>query len=136
MPIQAAIPQCFQVFLNDLIANGYRHDQSITQILRKIHLKMRTNRGLIGLEMSRRPDQHTSPRGRRHPLRPDLDMASIAKRVGCSPSHLSDVLRGRRRLTEAMAIKLAPALGVPEAKLVDTVAAWAAQVAFTERRRR
>ena len=85
--------------------------------------------------MSRRADQHTSPRGRRHPLRPDLDMALIAKRIGCSPSHLSDVLRGRRRLTEAMAVKLAPALGIPQARVVDTVQAWAAQTAFSERRR-
>lgn len=85
--------------------------------------------------MSRRSDQHTSPRGRRHPLRPDLDMASIAKRIGCSPSHLSDVLRGRRRLTEAMAVKLAPALGLPVARVADTVAAWAAQVAFSEARK-
>lgn len=84
--------------------------------------------------MSRRPDRHSSPRGRRHPLRPDLDMAQIAHRVGCSPSHLSDVLRGRRRLTEALARKLAPELGIPEIKLADTVAAWAAQVAFTESR--
>lgn len=84
--------------------------------------------------MSRRPDRHASPRGRRHPLRPDLDMAQIAKRVGCSPSHLSDVLRGRRRLTEALAHKLAPELGIPEVKLSDTLASWAAQTAFAERR--
>lgn len=85
--------------------------------------------------MSRRSDQHTSPRGRRHPLRPDLDMTLIAKRIGCSPSHLSDVLRGRRRLTEALALKLAPALGIPVARMADTVAAWAAQTAFSEARR-
>lgn len=85
--------------------------------------------------MSRRSDQHTSPRGRRHPLRPDLDMTSIAKRIGCSPSHLSDVLRGRRRLTEALAKRLAPALGIPEAKLTATIQGWAAQTAFTKKLR-
>lgn len=62
-------------------------------------------------------------------------MAQIAIRIGCSPSHLSDVLRGRRRLTEGMAKKLAPALGVPEARVADTVQAWAAQTAFTEKLR-
>lgn len=85
--------------------------------------------------MSRRPDQHSSPRGRRHPLRPDLDMTGIAKRVGCSPSHLSDMLHGRRRVTEKMAPKLAQALGLPLARVQDTITAWAAQVAWTARGR-
>jgi transcriptional regulator with XRE-family HTH domain len=85
--------------------------------------------------MSRRPDQHASPRGRRHPLRPDLDMASIARAVGCSPSHLSDILRGRRRVTPKLAPRLARALNLPVERVVDTIAAWAAQTEFAETRR-
>lgn len=86
--------------------------------------------------MSRRVDQHTSPRGRRYTLRPDLDMTQIARRIGCSPSHLSDVLHGRRRLTKPLAEKLAPVLGIPEARLADTVAAWAVQTTFIGKGRR
>ena len=84
--------------------------------------------------MSRRPDQHLSPRGRRHPIRPDLNLTLIATQVGCSPSHLSDILSGRRRVTPKMAPKLAKALNLPEARVADTLAAWAAQAAFAERR--
>lgn len=85
--------------------------------------------------MSRRPDQHQSPRGRRHPIRPDLNMARIAIQIGCSASHLSDILSGRRRVTPEMAPKLAVALNVPLSRVADTVASWAAQAAFAERRR-
>lgn len=85
--------------------------------------------------MSRRPDQHQSPRGRRHAIRPDLNLSQIALQVGCSASHLSDILSGRRRVTPKMASKLAKALNLPEARVADTVASWAAQAAFAERRR-
>ena len=84
--------------------------------------------------MSRRPDQHTSPRGRRHPLRPDLDMALLASKLGCSAGHLSDILSGRRRVTPKMAPKLAQALNLPLVRVADTIASWAAQAAFVNRR--
>lgn len=84
--------------------------------------------------MSRRPDQHQSPRGRRHPIRPDLNLQGVADQVGCSPSHLSDLLSGRRRVTPKMLPKLARALGVPELRLAATLESWAAQASFVARR--
>lgn len=67
-------------------------------------------------------------------MRPDLNLASIALRVGCSPQHLSDILRGRRRITPKLAPRLAQALNLPQARIVETIASWAAQAEFTERR--
>ena len=84
--------------------------------------------------MSRRPDQHGNPRGRRYPMRPDINMAQLASHLGCSPGHLSDILHGRRRLTEALQPKLANALGIPVERVAATIQSWAAQVTFTKLR--
>ena len=63
-------------------------------------------------------------------------MTQIAIQVGCSPSHLSDIFSGRRRVTPKMAPKLARALNLPPAKVQDSITAWAAQAAFAQRRTR
>ena len=84
--------------------------------------------------MSRR-DQHASPRGRRWAIRPDLNLTQLATRLGCSLSHLSEVLNGRKGLSAGLANKLALELGVPPLKLPDMLKSWAAQAAVLERRR-
>lgn len=50
---------------------------------------------------------HLHNRGRRHALWPDLHCGEIAKRVGITRSHLSNILSGKSRPSLKVAIALA-----------------------------
>ena len=50
-------------------------------------------------------------KGRKGLLRPDLHLTRIAKDLGVSTSHISQILRGRKRPSFDLAFRLAEALG-------------------------
>jgi transcriptional regulator with XRE-family HTH domain len=61
---------------------------------------------------------HRDRRGRRSPIRPDLDLTALAKTVGVGPGYVSKLFRGIGTPSVSLAEKLASAMQIPLEQLL------------------